>query len=66
MSSLDFTKKYVNKDLDFWSKVLFSDESKFNIFGSVERKLVWRKRGEELLPKNLQTTVKHGGRRVLV
>lgn len=31
---LSFAKQYVNKDPAFWNKVIFSDESKFNIFGS--------------------------------
>ena len=26
---LEFVKKYVNKDLDFWKEVIFADESKF-------------------------------------
>ena len=30
---LNFAKKYVNKDKNFWKRVIFSDESKFNIFG---------------------------------
>lgn len=30
----NFAKKYVNKDADFWKRVIFSDESKFNVFGS--------------------------------
>jgi len=37
---LQFAKKYV-KDSDFWNKVVFSDESKFNIFVSNGRRTVW-------------------------
>jgi transposase len=32
-----------------WSYVIFSDESKFNLFGSNRRQYCWRKRGEHLL-----------------
>ncbi|GFW39602.1 transposable element Tcb2 transposase [Trichonephila clavipes] len=46
---------------NFWKKVIFSDESKFNIFGSDGRRTVWRKPNTALDPKNLHPTVKHGG-----
>jgi hypothetical protein len=29
-----FANKYLSKDNTFWSRVLWSDESKFNLFGS--------------------------------
>ncbi|GFW22371.1 transposable element Tcb1 transposase [Trichonephila clavipes] len=45
---------------NFWKKVIFSDESKFNIFGSDGRRTVWRKPNTVLDPKNLHPTVKHG------
>ena len=28
---LDFAKKYRNMDINFWKKILWSDESKFNL-----------------------------------
>jgi hypothetical protein len=31
---LEFARAYVNKPIDCWETVLFTDESKFNIFGS--------------------------------
>ena len=31
---LEYAKNYREKPLDFWNKVLWSDESKFNLFGS--------------------------------
>ena len=31
---LTSAKTYINKDNSFWDKVIFSDESKFNISGS--------------------------------
>jgi transposase len=57
----------VNKPIDFWKTVLFSDESKFNIFGSDGPLYVWRKpRKKELDPKNIIPTVKHGGDHAMV
>lgn len=61
-----FAKDYGSKDFDFWKNVLFTDESKFNIFGSDGRVNVWRKPGQELNLKNLRPTVKHGGGHVMV
>lgn len=56
-----FAKEHLNKTLDFWKKVIYSDESKFCIFGIKGRKYVWRKPCTELKKENLFPTVKHGG-----
>lgn len=61
-----FAKEYEKADEFFWNKVIFSDESKFNIHGSDGREKVWRKVNSELEPKNMVGTVKHGGGSVLV
>jgi len=63
---LEFAKQHLNKSQEYWNTVLFSDESKFNIFNSDGRRTVWRKKNTELDPKNLIPTVKHGGGSVLV
>lgn len=44
-----------------WSKVLWSDESKFCLFPNKGVKYVWRKPGEETRKECLVPTVKHGG-----
>ncbi|GFT84625.1 HTH_Tnp_Tc3_2 domain-containing protein [Trichonephila clavipes] len=62
---LEFTKTHQLKTDNFWKKVIFSDESKFNIFGSDGRRTVWRKLNTVLDPKNLRPTVKHGGGSVM-
>lgn len=46
--------------------MLFTDESKFNLFGSGGRVNVWRQSNTELELKHLRPTVKHGGGSVLV
>ena len=63
---LKFAKEYVSKDNTFWEQVIFSDESKFNIFGSDGPRYVWRKPNTEMNTKNLRPTVKHGGGSVMV
>ncbi|GBO11977.1 hypothetical protein AVEN_225460-1 [Araneus ventricosus] len=56
----------LNKPETYWNNVLFADESKFNIFGSDRRIMVWRRKNEELNPENLVGTVKYGGGGILV
>lgn len=63
---LDFAKDHRLKKEDFWNQVIFSDESKYNIFGSDGRRTVWRKKNTEMQPQNLVPTVKHGGGSVMV
>lgn len=63
---LDFACAHKNKDREFWDRVLFTDESKYNIYGSDGRGYVWRKNKEALKKQNLRATVKHGGGSVLV
>ena len=63
---LKFAREHRNMPSAFWNSILWSDESKFNMFGSDGKKSVWRKPGEEYKPECLQPTVKHGGGNVLV
>ena len=65
-SRLQFARDHVNKDQSFWDKVIFADESKFNLFGSDGKSYIWRKPNTELHPQNLRGTVKHGGGHVMV
>ncbi len=39
------------KDMDYWNHVLWSDETKRNLFGSDGVKRVWRQPGEEYKDK---------------
>ena len=54
---LNFVEEYENKDENFWKSVIFSDESKYNIFGSDKYQKVLRKVNTELGPKNIAATV---------
>ena len=49
-----------------WHKIIWSDESKFNLFGSDGRIYVRRRVGEEYLPQCVQQMVKFGGGSVMV
>ena len=57
-----------NKDwtIKQWSKVLSTDESKFEIFGSNKRVYVWWRFGERIATSCITPTVKHGGGSVMV
>jgi DDE superfamily endonuclease len=63
---LQFARLHISKDQNFWNSILWSDESKFNIFGSDGRIRCWRKKNEALKMKNLNPTVKHNGGSVLI
>ena len=52
--------------MDQWYKVVWSDESKFNLFGSDGRVYIRRRVGEDYLPECIQSTVKFGGGSVMV
>lgn len=66
VTRLTFAKNHVLKDPTFWDTVIFSDESKLNVFGSDGRSIVWRKPNKQLDVKNLRTTVKQGRESVMV
>ena len=63
---LDFARQHLAKDFNFWKQVIFTDESKFNIFHSDGKITVWRRPNEEFKIQNLNSTVKHGGGSVMV
>ncbi len=52
--------------MDYWNHVLWSDETKINLFDSDGVKRVWRQPGEEFKDKWVLPTVKHGGGSVMV
>jgi len=56
----------VNTKTGQWKNVLWSDESKFEIFGSKRKTYVRRKPGERLMDQCVMPTVKHGGGSVMV
>ena len=63
---LDFAKKYEHKTEDYWKAVVWTDESKFELFVSKKKPKVWRKKNVDFDPKILTPTVKHWGGSVCV
>jgi len=63
---LQFARSYKDKDSSFWNSIIWSDESRFRVFGCDGRIKVWRKPGESIKMKNLNPTVKHGDGGIMV
>ena len=63
---LKFDKEMLEKPVDFWKNVAWFDESKFNLFGSDGKVMVWRTPCEEFDPKSTIPSVKHSGDSVMV
>ncbi|CAI9563710.1 unnamed protein product, partial [Staurois parvus] len=57
---------YAEKEEDYWDSVLWSDETKINVFGTDDFKTVWHCKGEEYKEKYMVPTVKHGVSSVLL
>jgi hypothetical protein len=58
----------LHKDWDFtdWNKIIFSDESKFNLHGADGNTRVWCLDGTQLQPENIQGTKKFGAGNIMV
>ena len=63
---LAFALKHVRWSKKKWSKVLFTDESKFELFGNNRRIYVRRGAGERFRSYCLLPTMKHGGGSIMV
>ncbi len=58
---LEFARAHADKDEDYWDFILWSDETKINVFGTDGFKTVWRRKGEEYKEKCMVPTMKHHG-----
>lgn len=66
IARIKFAKEHINKTSKDWAKVLWSDESKFMLFGSDGIKYVRRPVNQRYDPKYQLPTMKHGGGNVMV
>ncbi|KAA0185041.1 hypothetical protein HAZT_HAZT003708 [Hyalella azteca] len=57
---LEFARKHIDATQAELNNILWSDETKLELFGVNDNRFVWRKSGEALLEKNTLPTVKHG------
>ena len=63
---LAFALKYREWTVEDWKRVIWSDETKINRFGSDGREWVWKQKGEGLIDREVQGTVKFGGGNIMV
>ena len=63
---LNFAKLHFDKSEEDWRRVIFSDESKYNLYGPDGHKKVWRRPGSLLLDHHIRKVVKFGGGSVMV
>ena len=52
--------------MNYWNHVLWSDETKINLFGSDGVQHVWRRPGKEYQENCVLPTVKHGGGSIII
>ena len=61
-----FNEDMSTKHMDYWNHVIWSDQTKINLFGFDGLKHVLRRPGEEYKDRCVMPTVKHGGGNVMV
>ncbi|KAJ4447306.1 hypothetical protein ANN_09310 [Periplaneta americana] len=61
-----FANEHVSKEEDYWDRVIWSDETKINLFGSDSCNRVWRKAHSAFRKENTIPTVKHGGGSIMI
>jgi transposase len=63
---LQFAKAHQHWSVADWKKVIFSDETKLEIFQTRRREWTWRRRNERLRLEKIQPTFKHGGGSLMI
>ncbi|KAK3559381.1 hypothetical protein QTP86_012793 [Hemibagrus guttatus] len=63
---LKFAREHLDDPEEDWENVIWSDETKIEIFGKNSTCRVWRRKNAELHPKNTIPTVKHGGGNIML
>ncbi len=58
---LKFAREHLDDPEEDWENVIWSDETKIELFGKNSTCCVWRRKNAELHSKNTIPTVKHGG-----
>lgn len=63
---LKFANDHLGDSDEAWKKVLWSDETKIELFGLNSTRRVWRESNTAIDPKNTIPTVKHGGGNIML
>jgi transposase len=62
---LEICTRWSHLEDEYWHRILYTDECKFNLFHADGNQIVWREPGMRLDPRYVETTVKHGGGNVM-
>ncbi|KAK3558387.1 hypothetical protein QTP86_017994, partial [Hemibagrus guttatus] len=63
---LKFAREHLDDPEEDWENVIWSDETKIELFGKNSTCRVWRRKNAELHPENTIPTVKHGGGNIML
>ncbi|KAK3558682.1 hypothetical protein QTP86_023229 [Hemibagrus guttatus] len=63
---LKFAREHLDDPEEDWENVIWSDETKIELFGKNSTCRVWMRKNAELHPKNTIPTVKHGGGNIML
>ncbi|KAK3522402.1 hypothetical protein QTP86_009812 [Hemibagrus guttatus] len=63
---LKSAREHLDDPEEDWENVIWSDETKIELFGKNSTCGVWRRKNAELHPKNTIPTVKHGGGNIML
>ncbi|KAK3548406.1 hypothetical protein QTP70_012648 [Hemibagrus guttatus] len=63
---LKFAREHLDDPEEDWENVIWSDETKIELFGKNSTCRVWRRKNAGLHPKNTIPTVKHGGGNIML
>ncbi|KAK3517427.1 hypothetical protein QTP70_010672 [Hemibagrus guttatus] len=63
---LKSAREHLDDPEEDWENVIWSDETKMELFGKNSTCRVWRRKNAELHPKNTIPTVKHGGGNIML
>ena len=66
LKRLGYSYSYSAKSFKFWDREMWSDEAKFDLFNSRQRKLAWVRRGESLSSNYFTPNVQQGCGSLLV
>lgn len=63
---LEWARSHLDWTLDDWSRVIWSDETRIDRFGSDGKIYAWKKDSDSLSPRHVQQTRKHGGGNLMI
>jgi len=62
---LEFSKKHLKEPVQFWNNILWTDETKINLYQNDGKRRLWRRDGTSPNPKHSTSSVKPGGGSVM-